>query len=450
MSDIPRLALAIPGSSLEPSPACLALLAGLTVATSRIQHFRTRACPLAGEWVTRATGIPGRHLDSWLMPPAVARRIFCKGARNAHLAIIEGTLDEPESFVCSRRRQSPGDLRPIATVLDAPIVAVVPCDSIGRFHLPRRPERVDAVILDGLSSTEDYEKLSRLVRLAWHTPVLGAVEALPEVRAAMEDAAGDEPPPTQAIALLAHSFLKFADTNAILQLAASRPFPAIESESPVKPGRPFRVAYAQDEAFGFYFPDTLEALEELGAELLDFSPLRDGALPSNIDLVMIGCGMPDQFARELSSNVSMTTALRSHVCQGRRIYSEGGGTAYLGRTMHLLDGEVLGAGILPIEAELQPNPAPPVPVERALTRDSWVGPRGTRVRGYLSGRWILTPTPDTLACPGSFGSLTEQDDIAFRKHAVGGMMHLHLGALDKVVASFAGRTATGSPLLRDK
>ena len=121
------------------------------------------------------------------------------------------------------------------------------------------------------------------------------------------------------------------------------------------------MAYAQDEAFGRYFPDTLEALEALGADLVEFSPLRDERLPEGVDLVMIGCGYPDHDTDLLVSNVSMIASLREHVCRGRRIYSEGGGTAYLGRRM-VIDGQRFqGAGILPFEAELLPDPKPPVP-----------------------------------------------------------------------------------------
>ena len=97
------------------------------------------------------------------------------------------------------------------------------------------------------------------------------------------------------------------------------------------------MAYAYDEAFGRYFPDTIEALEALGADLIEFSPLRDESLPDRVDLVMIGCGMPDNHADELASNHSMMAALGKHVCLGRRIYSEGGGTAYLGRRMMIGD-----------------------------------------------------------------------------------------------------------------
>jgi cobyrinic acid a,c-diamide synthase len=182
----------------------------------------------------------------------------------------------------------------------------------------------------------------------------------------------------------------------------------------------------------------LEALEALGAELVEFSPLRDEALPEGVDLVMIGCGMPDLHAERLSSNVSMMAALREHVCLGRRIYSEGGGTAYLGRWMIINGQPVRGAGILPFRAELLPEPGPPAPVTRTLLHDCWLGAKGTVVRGYRSCRWQIHASFERLECPACFGSLTVDGDLYYHHHAVGSMIHLHLGALPEVVAAFAG------------
>ena len=199
-----------------------------------------------------------------------------------------------------------------------------------------------------------------------------------------------------------------------------------------------RVAYALDDAFGGYFPDTLETLEALGAELVEFSPLRDGDLPPDVDLVLIGCGFPDRFAETLASNQCLHAALKSHVCQGRRIYSEGGGMAYLGRSMILPDGCVNGVGILPIDATLRPDWTPPTPVERTLYRDGWLGPRGTRVRGYRSGRWDLAPVEIDSHCRNCYGTLSEEGDVTFHHHAVGSLIHLHLGALPEVVSAFLG------------
>ena len=77
------------------------------------------------------------------------------------------------------------------------------------------------------------------------------------------------------IAALSHGFWKNTDLDAIGELT-SRPFPDLADSAIVygqdRGRRGFRVAYAHDEAFGRYFPDTLEALESLGADLIEFSP----------------------------------------------------------------------------------------------------------------------------------------------------------------------------------
>jgi cobyrinic acid a,c-diamide synthase len=439
MKCLPRLALATPPFGPEPSAPSLAFLAGLSERRWRVQHFRARACPLANEAVGQVTGLPGRHLDAWLMTEPICRDLLARGARHADLALVVGTLDKlPEAVECSHYDR-PGPLRPLAEALDLPIIHVVSCSSWEGFHLPPIPEGVDAFFLDELETADDFDRFRRMITLTQKKPVIGGLEALPEIRTALRQVGRDRPLPEELIHRLAAGFRRFADYAAIRSLARSRPFafPQCCEEMPCHRAR-FRVAYAQDEAFGAYFPDTLETLEALGAELVEFSPLRDESLPEAVDLVMIGCGFPDRHAEALSENLSLISALQSHVCRGQRIYSEGGGTAYLGRTMIMEDRRVMGAGILPIDAELLPHPAPPMPVTRTLTRDSWLGPKGTVVRGYRSGRWQLQPRSDSLHCPASFGSLTAHGDCYFHHHAVGSLIHLHLGALPEVVAAFAG------------
>jgi cobyrinic acid a,c-diamide synthase len=413
-------------------------MAALTARHCRVQHFRSRARPMVFEQLAPITGFPGRHLDAWLMPACVSREVFARGCRQADLAIVEGTLDEasvaPGQFPYDR----PGRLGPLVDALDLPTVAVLEASSLETPHLPRLPRAVEAVVIDGLDDPSSFPRYRSLVELILKRPVLGAVEALPEVRAALRQTAVDRPFPVECVERLAQSFLQFADFAGIRALADSRAFP-ISPEGPhFGTGRVFRVAYAQDEAFGGYFPDTLETLEALGAELVEFSPLRDETLPASADLVMIGCGCPDHHADALASNLSLITALRAHVCKGRRIYSEGGGTAYLGRSLILGNRQVPGAGILPFDAELRSNPRNPTPVCRTLAQDGWLGPRGTVVRGYRSGRWRLRPAPEPDDCPARSGTLTSERDIYFRHHAVGSLIHLHLAALPEVVTAFAG------------
>src|SRR5262245_65272134 len=94
MMELPRLALATSSGGSDPSTAALAILAGLTERRWRVQHFRARACPTATEAVGQVSGLPGRHLDAWLMPRNVCRALLAHGAQATSLAIVEGTLEE--------------------------------------------------------------------------------------------------------------------------------------------------------------------------------------------------------------------------------------------------------------------------------------------------------------------------------------------------------------------
>jgi cobyrinic acid a,c-diamide synthase len=435
---LPRLALAVPQSGPEPSPASLGLLAALSTMRWRVQHFRSRACPTGTQAVGQVTGLPGRHLDAWLMPPDVCRRVFARGSRGADLALIEGTLEEPTATLSCEHIDRPGGLRPIADALDLPTVALLSCPRWENLHLPSLPLGIDAVLIDGLEDPDDFARIASAIRMVLKKPVIGAVEALPEIRQALARSPRNEFVPETLIEPLAESFRRFVDLPALRALAQSRPFP-IDPSEPGLPGHSrFRVAYAQDEAFGGYFPDTLETLETLGADLVEFSPLRSEALPEGADLVMIGCGFPDKFADALAANLSLINELRFHVYRGKRIYSEGGGTAYLGRMMRIDGREVTGVGILPFDADLVQDPSPPQPVSCTIRCDTWLAPRGTEVRGYRSGRWKLRPTSELCHCEAGFGSLSDVGDFFYHHHAVGSLVHLHLAALPQVVAAFAG------------
>jgi cobyrinic acid a,c-diamide synthase len=375
------------------------------------------------------------------MPPEVCRGLFARAAYSAELSIVEGTLDEPNCGTSYTWCDYPGDLRPIAQALDLPVVAVVSCRTVGAesLHLPRLPEGIDALILDEVTDPSALPRLKRLVGLSARLPVIGAIELTPGARAALEQAPRGRLP-EDLIKALGEAFLKHADLDVIGALARSRPSTECSNVGPPCRGRRrggFRVGYAQDDAFGRYFPDTIEALEALGADLVEFSPLRDERLPDGVNLVMIGCGMPDPHAELLASNVSMMAALRQHVCHGHRIYCEGGGAAYLGRSMIIAGRRVQGAGIFPFDAELLSDPLPPKPVTRTLLYDTWLGIRGTEVRGYKSGRWRLTPRMERLECPQCVGPLSAEGDWYFHHHAVGSLLHLHLGALPEVVDAFA-------------
>ena len=90
-----------------------------------------------------------------------------------------------------------------------------------------------------------------------------------------------------------------------------------------------RIAIARDNAFCFYYEDSLRLLEKLGAELVPFSPLNDSHLPSDIHGIYLGGGYPELYAEKLSSNKTMLDEIGTALSNKLPCIAECGGFMYL-------------------------------------------------------------------------------------------------------------------------
>ncbi|MEM0346327.1 MAG: cobyrinate a,c-diamide synthase [Thermoplasmatales archaeon] len=88
---------------------------------------------------------------------------------------------------------------------------------------------------------------------------------------------------------------------------------------------------AYDNAFNFYYTDTLDALEKLG-KVRYFSPIR-GEIPEEPDLIYIGGGYPELYSDVLSTQKDLLKFIKDYYESGGRIIAECGGLMYLEREM---------------------------------------------------------------------------------------------------------------------
>jgi cobyrinic acid a,c-diamide synthase len=93
------------------------------------------------------------------------------------------------------------------------------------------------------------------------------------------------------------------------------------------------VAVASDRAFCFYYKDALNLLKDMGAELLEFSPLADKRLPRGAKGLYLGGGYPELYAGVLSGNETLRRGIREAVQGGLPCVAECGGFMYLHETL---------------------------------------------------------------------------------------------------------------------
>ncbi|HEX3871367.1 MAG TPA: hypothetical protein VHV77_13070 [Pirellulales bacterium] len=437
MSRLPRLAI----GTVQPDVVAHELSWGLMSALNRrgvqVQHFHSRCCFGGVEGALPATGISSRHLDSWLMGSQLCRELFERGSRDSDLSIVDGCGPGTRAWGAEG-----GQVDPLCRWLDLPKLAVLDVAMFSDCRMPVKP-KADGLLLDGVRDREDFIRWQTTLESLWSLPVLGGLEELAPLRSRLRAMQPGSAITTDACDELAASVERLSSLDAILELAGRHDWTTSPGMQPWAEacgalcGKGVTVAVAYDEAFHCHFPDTLEALEVVGATVVDFSPLHDEAIPAGADLVYLGCGRPDLHVARLADNHCMCSALQKHVCSGGRVYAEGGGLAYLCQFLDAADGRRLPmCGILPASAALAAPFERLRPIEVSLVADSWLGQAETSLRGYYNPNWRISPM-------GTLAALTANVDdrpgIFRHYHVVGSCVHINFAAQLHLLRSLIDR-----------
>ena len=179
--------------------------------------------------------------------------------------------------------------------------------------------------------------------------------------------------------LLADAAENRIDIEQILKISRTASQMSDDSEkiSPVTK-KPVRIAVARDKAFCFYYEDNFEVLRNLGAELVEFSPISDSCIPENTDGLYLGGGYPELHITELSNNVKMRNSIKNAIEKGLPTIAECGGFLYLHE--HLEGAEMVGVvrGNAVLTKKLQPFGY----VTLTAKDDNMLSARGGQIRAH--------------------------------------------------------------------
>jgi len=369
----------------------------------------------------------------------LCRASFFYGAADADLALVLGAFDEPRRG----RSSAGGTLGTLCDWLGLPRLAVLDVSQIKTCCLPDLPDGVVGLLLDRVAAV-DLAGVQTTLEALWGVPVLGALPEMPREREMIRGVANGRRLCGCLCERLSRQLEMTLRPNRLAAVASRQSLAACGRRffHPVRnlTGRVVAVAY--DDAFFGYFPDALDLLELSGARVVDFSPLRDEALPPGTDLVYIGGGAPHRYAEALAANQCLTLALREHVRRGRQLYAEAGGLAYLCSELKMPCGRRLPmAGVFSASAVYRRTSAPAVATEVTLRRDHWLGPRGAEIRGYCDPDWHIEPVGPLTSYVAEAGHGL---DLVGCRNAIGSRLQVNFAAEpDTIRRLFA---ATGQPL----
>lgn len=377
----PRIMLAAPKSGSGKTLLTCGLLEVL-----RRRGLNPIACKCGPDYIDPmfhryVLGIPGRNLDSFFLPTEGVRKVLVDAVREeqAEIAVLEGVMGYYDGLGGTETSASSWE---IAEITDTPAILVLDCKGAslsaaamasGFLHF-RKKSHIAGVILNRVSSIY-YERLAAAVEEASGLPVLGYLPESEEYRMESRHLGlflpGEIDRLRERIGRLADQMEKSIAVERVLEVAGMLPlrienkekekaenesmeaesiakFPACQEQ---KVTSRVRIGVARDEAFCFYYQENFRLLEQMGAELVYFSPLRDKKIPDRVDGLLFGGGYPENYARELAKNAAMRESIRRSIAAGMPFLAECGGFLYLHRTLEGSDGKHWEmAGVYPFDA----------------------------------------------------------------------------------------------------
>jgi cobyrinic acid a,c-diamide synthase len=342
--NVPRVVVAGTGSGVGKTTVATGLMRALAARGCRVAGFKVGPDFIDPSYHALATGRAARNLDAFLSGPELIGPLFAHGARDADVAVIEGVMGLFDGKAGGGEMASTAQVAkllraPVLLVLDASAMARSAAAMVHGFASFDPWVRVAGVILNRVGSPR-HEEMLREAIAPLGVPVLGVLARRDDLRSperhlGLVPAVEREHGAREAVVAMGAAVDEGCDLEAIASLAATalrltawewRP----DDQPPVAS---VRLAVAAGPAFSFRYEENLELLRAAGAELLEFDPLRDAALPEGAEALYLGGGFPETFAPGLSANRALRAEIGAFCGLGRPVVAECGGLLYLARSL---------------------------------------------------------------------------------------------------------------------
>lgn len=393
----PRLMVSAPASGSGKTVFTCALIRALQRRSLSVAAFKCGPDYIDQLFHARTSRAAAGNLDGFYSSDAQIRALLARGAERRDVAVLEGAMGfydgmAPGSDAASAYHVARATHTPVVLVVPARGASLTLAATIQGICRFREDAGVAAVVLSRVGEGA-YRYAKGAIERECGVPVVGFVpqhDAFSLESRHLGLVGADEVEGLQdRLDAMADIVQDAVDVGALLDIARSAPRPDV---APFVVERmldvPLRMAVAFDEAFCFYYEENLRVLRDLGVEVVEFSPLRDRALPAGACGLMLGGGYPELHAERLSANAPMRDAVARAVLSGMPVVAECGGYLYLNERIADKGGACWPmVGALPGGSSRQPSRGRFGYIELECPPGGLYGDKALTLRGHEFHRW---------------------------------------------------------------
>lgn len=336
---IPRIVLAGTNSGCGKTTVACAILQALVNRELNVGAFKCGPDYIDPMFHSRIIGAECTNLDLFFFDENTLKYLLAKNGAGRDISVIEGvmgfydgmglTTTAASTYEVSLFTESPTVLVVAAKGASLSVMAVI------QGFLDFCPNNLIKGVILNQCTASTYSVLAKEIesRFAGRVQPLGFLPTMRECSLESRHlgliTAAEVQGLHEKLNMLASQAERTIDIDGLLALAASAAPVYCEEVNLPKQRETVRIAVARDNAFCFYYEDSLDALREMGVELVPFSPLSDSELPQDIQGMYLGGGYPELYAQRLSENAPMRASVKAALERGVPCIAECGGFMYL-------------------------------------------------------------------------------------------------------------------------
>ena len=349
--NIPRVMFAAMRSGSGKTTVTCGVLAALKKQNIKVQAYKCGPDYIDPMFHRTVLGIDTGNLDTFFAGADAIGHILVRDLRDAEMCVMEGVMGYYDGVGGTTTMASSYELSkvtktPVVLIVDAKGASVTLAATIRGIMEYKKDSRIAGVILNRVSPIF-YSRLKEVIETECGIPVLGYLPEDASFAVPSRHLGLLQPDEMQKqrdwVETVAEAVMKTIDINGIFEIAAQAEMLQIQKPADVRQDCKFpsgyRIGVARDAAFSFYYRENLRMLEDMGAELVYFSPLADAHVPK-VDALIFGGGYPELYAKQLYENRSMRASVWRALESGMPCHAECGGFLYLGKSLADAEGNV--------------------------------------------------------------------------------------------------------------